>query len=203
MNKKDELISLRKVMEEDETLPLRKVAKKLVFGEGNPDAFIMFIGEGPGYWEDQKGVPFVGNAGKFLDYLLSLIKIRREEVFITNMVHHRPPGNRDPFPSEIENYGRYLDRIIKIVKPKIIITLGRFSMAKFLPNEKITKAHGKLFKVEHLKMRFYVIPMFHPAAGLRNERIKKILIEDFSKIPLFLEKIKKEASIYQEKLINF
>src|SRR3972149_5231679 len=132
--KQKELDELKKKMIRDESLPLRRGAMNLVFGVGNPETKILFIGEGPGYWEDQKGEPFVGNAGKLLNSLLQSIKLPRQEVYITNIVHHRPPENRDPLPEEITAYGKYLDGIIKIIDPKMMVTLGRYSMAKFLPD---------------------------------------------------------------------
>src|SRR3989344_1232517 len=131
MGKKEKLDEIRKRMNEDKSLPLRSGATQLVFGDGNPETDILFIGEGPGYWEDQKGLPFVGNAGKLLDQLLYSIKLDRTKDYITNVVHHRPPENRDPEPEEISSYKPYLDGIIQIIDPKVIVTLGRFSMAKF------------------------------------------------------------------------
>src|SRR5688500_12465411 len=127
----DKLHELKDRMEKDDSLPLKKGANKLVFGMGNTVAKILLIGEGPGRTEDQQGLPFVGQAGKLLDKLLALAGLQRKNVFITNVVHHRPPENRDPLPNEIEAYGKYLDEIIKIINPQIILTLGRFSMAKF------------------------------------------------------------------------
>ena len=118
-------------MEKDKSLPLRENATKLVFGVGNPDTYILFIGEGPGYW-GSKGEPFVGNAGKLLDRLLYSIKLPRQDVYITNVVHHTFK-NSDPLPEEILAYGGYLDQIIDIIRPKVIVTLGSFSMGKFPP----------------------------------------------------------------------
>jgi len=178
-SKQKKLDFLKAQMEKDTSLPLRKGAKELVFGVGNPDADMLFMGEGPGYWEDQKGEPFVGNAGKFLDQLLHLIKVDRSDVYITNVVHHRPPNNRDPEPNEIEAYGKYLDKMIDIINPKVIITLGRFSMAKFLPGVYISSVHGKPHKVSWKEKSFLVVPMYHPAAGLRNGGIKAQTVRDF------------------------
>lgn len=195
MSKQKQLDDLKKAMNEDESLPLKKGATNLVFGSGDPDTEILFIGEGPGYWEDQKSIPFVGNAGKLLDNLLYSIKLDRKGVFITNVVHHRPPENRDPEPSEIEAYGKYLDKIIKIIKPKVIVTLGRFSMAKFLPNVKISSVHGKRYDVTWEGKDLIVVPMYHPAAGLRSLDVKQKLIDDFKNLPVLLEeerKVKKE-----------
>jgi len=161
---------------------LYKNATKAVPGEGNPDAEIMFIGEGPGYYEDQEGRPFVGQAGKLLDELLQLIKLPRKDVFIGNVVKHRPPGNRDPLPEEIKACEPYLDEQIKIINPEIIATLGRFSMAKFLPGEYISQIHGQKRNIDFGGRKYIVIPMYHPAAALRNAKIMKELKEDFQKI---------------------
>jgi DNA polymerase len=192
MNKQENLDRLKKKMSGDIDLPLKKGATNLVFGVGNPDTEILFIGEGPGYWEDQKAEPFVGNAGKLLDSLLSLIKVARSDVYITNVVHHRPPENRDPLPNEIEAYGKYLDEIIKIIDPKVIVTLGRFSMGKFLPNVKISGVHGRKFDVNWSGKDLIVVPMYHPAAGLRSTDVKQQLINDFKKLPTFLKSTEEE-----------
>ena len=175
MGNYDDLHKLKDLMEKDDLLPLKKGAGKLVFGSGNTEAKILLIGEGPGKNEDIQGLPFVGQAGKLLEKLLQLAGIDRKMVFITNIVHHRPPENRDPLPNEILSYGEYLDQIIKIIKPEIIITLGRFSMAKFLPNVFISDVHGKVFNVNDFK----IIPMYHPAASLRNGSILEAEKKDF------------------------
>jgi uracil-DNA glycosylase len=190
MDKKERLGRLKKKMLKDESLPLKKGATNLVFGVGNPDTEILFIGEGPGYWEDQKAEPFVGNAGKLLDSLLLSIEVGREDIFITNVIHHRPPENRDPLPSEIVAYGKYLDEIIGIIDSKIIVTLGRFSMAKFLPNARISSVHGREFNVDWKGKSVIVIPMYHPAAGLRSGEVKQQLIADFKKLPAILEEVR-------------
>lgn len=191
MSKKEELNVLKKKMLGDISLPLKKGATNLVFGVGNPETKILFIGEGPGYWEDQKGEPFVGNAGKLLDTLLQSIKLPREEVYITNVVHHRPPENRDPFPQEIEAYGKYLDEIIKIINPKVIVTLGRFSMGKFLPEVKISAVHGKTYVVQFNGKKLKVISMYHPAAALRAGQVMSMIKEDFLKLPEILKEANK------------
>lgn len=188
MDKAQELQRLKNQALEDENLPLREVATNLVFGVGNPDAEILFIGEGPGYWEDIKAEPFVGPAGKLLDKLLELIGIKRSDVFITNVVMHRPPNNRDPLPEEIEAYGPYLDGIIKIISPKIIVTLGRFSMGKFLPHALISRVHGRDFFLNFEGLHVVVVPMYHPAAALRNGDIMVRIREDFLGLPAILEK---------------
>jgi len=185
--KKKELEKIAKKVANCKKCPLYKKATNPVPGEGNHQAKVMFIGEAPGYWEDQWGRPFVGQAGKLLDDLLQLIKLPRESVFITNVVKHRPPRNRDPLPEEIEACKEFLDAQIKIIDPKIIVTLGRFSLNKFLPGEFISKIHGQARFVEFAERKRIVIPMYHPAAALRNERIMEELKFDFQKIPKFLE----------------
>lgn len=193
------LDKLRDKMREDLTLPLRKSTKNLVFGGGNPDSEIMFIGEGPGYWEDQKGLPFVGNAGAFLNQLLINSGLNREKVFITNVVHHRPPQNRDPEPAEIAAYQPYLDEMINVIDPKIIVTLGRFSLAKFLPNARITSVHGKKFETNWKGKSLVIVPMYHPAAGLRSTDVKQKTIEDFKRLPEILTEVKSKIVDKKEK----
>jgi len=174
-------------------------ATKAVPGEGSFDAQVVFVGEAPGFHEDQRGIPFCGAAGKLLDKLLALAKLRRDEVFITNVLKHRPPGNRDPLPSEIEACRPFLDRQIKIIEPKIIVTLGRFSMAKFLPNALISQVHGQPRFVKFGGKEIIVVPMYHPAAALRNGKIMATEQEDFIKLGKFLEKLKGEEKIEIEK----
>ncbi|MBN1168355.1 uracil-DNA glycosylase [Candidatus Woesebacteria bacterium] len=200
--KKEELIKLKKKMEKDD-LPLKEGATNLVFGSGNPDAKVMFIGEGPGYWEDQKGKPFVGNAGAFLNQLLRDISMEREKVFITNVLHYRPPNNRDPEPEEMEAFRPYLDKMIEIISPKVVVTLGRFSMAKFVPGVMISNVHGKPRAVQWKGKKIIIVPMYHPAAGLRNGEIKRRTIEDFKIIPEILadpEAFSKSEKDAKEKL---
>ena len=201
MDKKTSLQSLKDKMEKDDSLPLKKNATRLVFGVGNPDSNILFIGEGPGYWEDQKGEPFVGNAGKLLDSLLYSVKLPRQEVYITNVVHHRPPENRDPLPEEIAAYGAYLDEIIEIIKPKVIITLGRYSMGKFLPGVKITAVHGEPRSVHFMERQITVMPMYHPAAALRSVQIMNEIRQDFLKIPEEVQKSKSNIEAKQMQLV--
>jgi len=187
-------------MEADDSLPLKKGATRLVFGVGKADSEILFIGEGPGYWEDQKGEPFVGNAGKLLDNVLRTIELPRESVYITNIVHHRPPENRDPEPAEISAYGKYLDELIKIIDPKVIITLGRFSMGKFLPGATISSVHGKVQRVKWKDNDVVVVPMYHPAAALRNGNMMFSFKDDFKKVPEILKQAKEEEKIKKEKV---
>lgn len=192
MNKEEKqklLDELKERMLHDETLPLKSGATNLVFGEGNSDADAFFIGEGPGYWEDIKARPFVGNAGALLNQLLYSIKLSREEVFITNVVCYRPPNNREPEPSEIKAFQKYIDEMIKIIKPKLIITLGRFSMGKFLPNARISSVHGKTFRVNWNEREIVVVPMYHPAAALRSTEVMQQIKSDFLKLPEMLKEI--------------
>ena len=163
---------------------LYKGRTKAVPGEGPTHAEIMFIGEGPGANEDKQGRPFVGAAGKFLDQLLAQADVTRADVWITNIVKCRPPGNRDPQMIEIETCtSNYLENQIKIVNPSIIVTLGRHSMSRFFPDAKITQIHGQMQKVG----KRFIIPMFHPAAALHQDRFKPMLLEDFARLPAQLE----------------
>jgi len=186
-------------MQKDLDLPLRKGATNLVFGDGNPDSALLFIGEGPGFWEDKKGIPFVGNAGALLNQLLSSINMDRSKVYITNVVHFRPPENRDPTPEELQAFKPYLDGIIGIISPKVVVTLGRFSMAKFLPGVTISRVHGKPSQLNRQGNEIWVIPMYHPAAGLRSSEVKRQLFMDFKKIPEILDRINKEE-VVEEKI---
>jgi len=201
MNKKERLEEIKKKMQEDLSLPLRKGATNLVFGEGNPDSKVIFIGEGPGYWEDQKGRPFVGNAGSLLNKLLLSIDLNREDVFIANVVCFRPPNNRDPLPEEINAFKPYVDEIIDAINPKVVVTLGRFSMAKFIPNVFISSVHGKLFNVKWKDRDLLVMPMYHPAAALRNGNVMNMIRNDFLTIPQVLKKVKSEIKVDQMSLI--
>ncbi len=181
MDKQSQLEKLREEISRDSSLPLREA--NLVFGEGNPDCTVMFIGEAPGFNEDQQGRPFVGRAGQLLDKLMIEIGWKRESVYITNIVKRRPPENRDPLPEEIAAYTPYLKRQIEIINPPIIATLGRFSMNYFLPLAKISRDRGKIFTAEGRK----IFPLFHPAAALRNPDFLAGLREDFKRLPLVTE----------------
>lgn len=162
---------------------LCKGRTKAVPGEGNPHARILFIGEGPGFHEDKQGRPFVGPAGQFLDELLSSINLKRSDVFITNVVKCRPPNNRDPLPEEIQACNDYLERQIAAINPTVIVTLGRYSMAKFFGSEKISTIHGRARKVDGR----LCIAMYHPAAGLHQASLKDVIRADFKKIPQIIE----------------
>jgi len=158
--------------------------KNAVPGEGPADAQIMFIGEGPGFYENEQGRPFVGAAGKFLDELLEGIEMKRQQVFIANVVKCRPPGNRDPQPEELLACDGYLERQIQAINPKVIVTLGRFSMGRFLPNARISDVHGQVFQVKGRT----VVPMFHPAAALHQPSLRGSVVADFAKLPNLIEK---------------
>ena len=177
MTKKESLDTLEQEIRGDVALPLREAT--LVFGEGNVDAEVLFIGEAPGFHEDRLGRPFVGRGGQLLDDCIKSIGWRREDVYITNIVKRRPPENRDPSPEEIEAYKPYLTRQIEIISPRAIVPLGRFAMSYFLPQGKITRDQGKSFLVDGRM----IIPMLHPAAALRSTDMMNQLRESFKKIP--------------------
>jgi uracil-DNA glycosylase len=167
------------------TPELKAQAKNLVFGDGNPDADILFIGEAPGKNEDEQGKPFVGAAGRFLNEMLEMIHFKREDVYISNIVKYRPPNNRDPLPSEKEEWLPYLQEQLDIIQPKLIVTLGRHSMDVLLPGLKISQVHGQ---PKRFKDRVY-LPLFHPAAALYNGGMRQTLIDDFALIPATLKKV--------------
>lgn len=169
---------------------LHKTRKKSVPGEGPANSEIMFIGEGPGMNENEQGRPFVGAAGNFLNQLLAQAGLKREEVWIGNVVKCRPPENRDPMPEELAACNVYLERQIEALNPSIIVTLGRFSMGKFFPGAKISAIHGQMRKVGDL----FVIAMFHPAAALHNVNIKPQILADFAKLPQLLDVARKELA---------
>ena len=162
---------------------LHESRKKSVPGEGPANAEIMFIGEGPGFHENEQGRPFVGAAGKFLDQLLAQAGVTRADVWIGNVVKCRPPENRDPLPDELSACNFYLERQIEAINPSIIVTLGRFSMGKFMQGAKISQVHGQMRKVGDR----YVIAMFHPAAALHQAALKPAILADFAKLPELLK----------------
>ena len=192
-NKEKELIALKKEIEECRKCGLWKTRTNIVFGEGNVDARIMMVSEAPGYNEDKTGRPFCGAAGKILDELLESINLKREKVYICNLLKGRPPNNRDPKPEEIRVCTPYLERQIEIISPKVICPLGRYSMQflmeKFGLKEQIqpiSKIHGKVFEVKTLFQEIKLIPFYHPAAATYNANMKEILKNDFR----ILEKFK-------------
>ena len=168
--------------------------KLAVAGEGPLNASIMFIGEGPGFFENEQGRPFVGAAGKFLDELLEKIGMKRSDVYITNIVKCRPPGNRDPEPREIEACSAYLERQIQLINPKVIVTLGRHSMGRFLPNAKIGDLHGQALRV---KGRL-VVAMYHPAAALHQHSMRPTIEADFARLPELIATVDQNPQNEQE-----
>src|SRR5688572_26035741 len=168
--------------------PLAATRTRAVPGEGPVDAEIMLIGEAPGYYEDQQGRPFVGAAGQFLETLLASIGLKRTDVFIANVVKCRPPQNRDPLPEEIGACSHWLGEQQEILKPKVIVTLGRYSLARFLPGQPIGKIHGQGRKMGDV----WVVPMYHPAAALHQGSLRATIEADFRRIPQYLEAARRE-----------
>jgi DNA polymerase len=158
---------------------LYKTRTQAVPGEGPADARVMLIGEAPGWNEDQQGRPFVGAAGKFLEELLGAAGLSRGDVFITNIVKSRPPGNRDPLPDEIAACVPWLERQIEVIDPEVIVTLGRFSMGQWFPGERISRIHGQPKRVG----RRLIVPMYHPAAALHQQALRETILEDFGRLP--------------------
>lgn len=192
MDKKESLATLNEKMMRECTCALRAEATQAVPGKGSASAEILFIGEAPGKKEDESGVPFVGAAGKFLDEMLSSISLKREDIYITNIVKYRPPDNRDPSPEEITACHEWLSEQIKIIQPKIIVTLGRHALEHFIPGEKISEVHGQAFRKTFPDIGMQVLfVLYHPAAALYNGGMRATLLEDFKKIPRVLEKVKK------------
>lgn len=183
MDKKILLQKLYEEMEGNSLLPLRKEARDIIPGEGNPEARLLFIGEAGGFHEARLRRPFVGNAGALLNRLLEKIGLSREEVYITNVVKARPPENRDPTFAEIAAYRIYLDRELEVIKPELMVTLGRYSMGRFLAGKKITEVHGQFLRVEGV----LVVPMFHPAAALRSQEVMDKLVADFARLKEYLK----------------
>lgn len=218
MDQKKQLDQLTKKLVEANVCPeLASSAKNLVMGAGSENANVMFIGEAPGKQEDEQGQPFVGAAGKFLNQMLESIGLEREDVYITNIVKYRPPGNRDPLDDEKEAFWPYLAKQIEIIRPKVIVTLGRHSMNFFLPDASISKIHGqpKRIRVKYNQLsqkalepntlenhefatadeakeqdfnQLIILPLYHPAAALYNGSMRSVLIDDFSIIPILLSK---------------
>lgn len=191
MDKQKKLEELNNYWQENCQCELRKTATRAVLGQGNASSEIVFIGEAPGKKEDEEGVPFVGSAGKFLSELLDSIGLKREDIYITNIVKYRPPGNRDPEPKEKEDCNEWLINELKIISPKLIVFLGRHAMSRFFPELKISEAHGKLIikKFPEFEEKLHFLPLYHPAAALYNGGMRETLIKDFKKIPKALKGI--------------
>lgn len=197
MSKQTQLDDLQKLIVANNICPdLAKQATQLVFGSGNPDARVVFVGEAPGKNEDLKGESFVGAAGKFLNEMLASVDMNRDDIYITNIVKYRPPDNRDPLPEEKTAFWPYLLKQLSIIRPDIIVTLGRHSGQAFLQDLRISVDHGKAKrikiqrdgKVEHL----LILPLYHPAAALYNGALRQTLLEDFQIVPNLLKEIEKE-----------
>jgi uracil-DNA glycosylase family 4 len=198
MSKQQQLDEIAKAIVDDNITPeLKAGATQMVFGDGNPDSEIVFIGEAPGKKEDEQGIPFVGAAGKFLNEMLEMIDLKREDIYITNIVKYRPPNNRDPLPDEKKEFLPYLQSQLEVIQPKVVVTLGRHSMNCFLPDLQISKVHGQpkrvklaLKKDKTDSLEVVILPLFHPAAALYNGAMRQTLIDDFALIPAIIEKIK-------------
>jgi len=185
-DKQDRLLKIiAEIKAKNITPDLAAGATQLVFGDGNPDAELVFIGEAPGKNEDLQGKPFVGAAGKFLDEMLAMIGLKRADVYITNIVKYRPPNNRDPLPEEKDVFLPFLQTQLDVIQPKLVVTLGRHSMNCFLPGLSISQVHGQPKR----KGGQVYLPLFHPAAALYNGGMRQTLIDDFVAIPAILAKI--------------
>lgn len=175
---------------------LARAATNIVFGDGNPDANIVFIGEAPGKNEDLQGLPFVGAAGRFLDEMLASVKLDRKDVYISNIVKYRPPNNRDPLPEEKQAFLPYLQAQLEIIQPKLVVTLGRHSTNCFLPDLQISKIHGQPKRIRikfssKAAVKLVILPLYHPASALYNGSMRQTLLDDFAKIPEILKLIDK------------
>jgi len=195
------LAELYREIENCQECELAKCRTRIVPGEGAENAELFFIGEAPGWHEDQQGRPFVGPAGQFLEQLLASIGLKREQVYIANVIKCRPPQNRDPLLLEIETCRKWLNRQIELIRPKMIITLGRYSLARYFPNDSIGKVHGKARKIDNV----ILYPMYHPAAALHQGSLRRIIEADVLKIPEILAQGEKivEASAEAKQLSLF
>jgi len=199
MSKAEELVELYRQLELAAAhLPLAEKATDIVPGEGSVDAEIMFIGEAPGYYESVERRPFVGKSGQLFRQTLRDSGYQEAEVFISNIVKVRPPDNRDPLPAEIEAYKSYLNQEIDIIQPLLIATLGRFSMAKFLPKAKVSQVHGRVHKVFWNQRPLFVLPLYHPAAALRATQMKEAFVSDLMKLPKIMAWIKNQPLVSSE-----
>lgn len=197
--KTSKLFEINQKWAEKNDCELKKTATQAVFGDGNDKAEIVFIGEAPGKKEDETGVPFVGSAGKFLAEMLSIIKMKRSDIYITNIVKYRPPNNRDPLPEEIKSCSDWLREELNFISPRLIVFLGRHSMNHFFPEAKISEVHGKLLKkkIQNFPTENF-LALYHPAAALYNGALRETLIADFKLIPMILRDIKIDRNIHIE-----
>ena len=192
--KNEALLALKQsIISNDVCSELKAGATQLVFGDGDPNSAVVFIGEAPGKKEDEMGLPFVGAAGRFLNEMLESIGLARSEVYITNIVKYRPPNNRDPLPEEKKAFLPYLQRQLEIIRPKLVVALGRHAASCFLPNLSISSEHGRAKKItlafDDSKLSVVLLPLFHPAAALYNGSMRQTLMEDFSLIPKIIQRI--------------
>ena len=177
--------SLTELNAEIESCKICELAKhrtKVVPGDGPENARLLFIGEAPGWYEDQSGKPFVGAAGQYLDQLIGMIGYKRSQVYICNVIKCRPPENRDPMPGEIQACSKWLERQLELIKPRVIVTLGRYSMAKYFPGESISKVHGRSKRIGNI----IYFAMYHPAAALHQGNLRKVIEADMLKLPAVL-----------------
>ncbi len=195
-NKQAQLDDIRQAILADTVSPhLAEQATQLVFGSGNPDADIVFIGEAPGKNEDLKGEPFVGASGRFLAEMLNSAGLKREDIYITNIVKYRPPDNRDPSPDEKKDFLPYLQSQLEVIAPKVVVTLGRHAANCFLPDLQISKSHGEpkrvklQFKSSDDVLEVVILPLYHPAAALYNGGMRQTLLDDFSAIPSIIKQL--------------
>lgn len=200
MMKKTSLAHIHTMWIQNCTCPLRHSAQSAVIGQGNPFAKVVFIGEAPGKSEDETGLPFVGRAGTLLDELLTSIHMKRENIYITNIVKYRPPHNRDPLPLEKESCRAWLYEELNCIQPTLIVFLGRHAMWNFFPDLSLAVAHGKMLheKIPGI-ITEYFLPLYHPAATVYNRRLKEVMQKDFKKIPLWLKKIEKNNTQMHKK----
>lgn len=196
LSKQQRLDAIKQEILSNQVTPqLAASTTQLVFGDGDADADIVFIGEAPGKKEDEQGLPFVGAAGKFLSKMLQTIDLERKDIYITNIVKYRPPDNRDPLPAEIEAFLPYLQSQLEVIQPKVVVTLGRHSMNCFLPDLQISKVHGEPqpihlnFKDSSAGLQVVIMPLYHPAAALYNPGMRQTLLDDFALIPTITNKI--------------
>lgn len=184
MDKQSKLDALKQQIIDDRVCAeLAEQATHLVMGDGNPDADVVFIGEAPGKNEDEMGLPFVGASGKFLNEMLTAAGMKREDVYITNIVKYRPPKNRDPLPEEKREFWPYLLEQLQIIQPKVVVTLGRHSMEYFLPEARISDTHGQPKQIKLGGHKLVIVPQYHPAAALYNGSLRQTLIDDFLRMP--------------------
>lgn len=193
MNKAEQLRALHAKWLLECTCGLRKSATQGVPGDGSANAQIVFIGEAPGAKEDKEGRPFIGSSGKFLAEMLESIKMKREDIYITNIVKYRPPENRDPSPTEIADCAQWLEDEIKLIDPPLIVFLGRYSMNHFFPKEKISTAHGVVLTAKYFGRVRNFLPLYHPAAALYNGSLREVLKADFKRISKILKMLEREV----------